>query len=35
MAVRFIVDRELPPGIDRLTLSYAFYDVKRVADAET
>ena len=26
MAVRFIVDRELPPGIDRLTLSYAFYD---------
>jgi cytochrome c oxidase assembly protein Cox11 len=33
--VRFIVDRELPPGIDRLTLSYAFYDVKRVADAGT
>jgi cytochrome c oxidase assembly protein subunit 11 len=27
MAVRFVVDRELPPGIDRLTLSYAFYDV--------
>ena len=27
MAVRFIVDRELPPGIDRLTLSYAFYDM--------
>jgi cytochrome c oxidase assembly protein subunit 11 len=26
MAVRFFVDRELPPGIDRLTLSYAFYD---------
>lgn len=26
MTVRFIVDRELPPGIDRLTLSYAFYD---------
>jgi cytochrome c oxidase assembly protein subunit 11 len=26
MAVRFVVDRELPPGIDRLTLSYAFYD---------
>jgi hypothetical protein len=25
------VDRDLPPGIDRLTLSYAFYDVKRVA----
>ena len=35
LAVRFIVDRELPPGIDRLTLSYAFYDVKRVADAGT
>jgi len=29
MAVRFVVDRELPPGIDRLTLSYAFYDVGR------
>jgi len=27
MIVRFIVDRELPPGIDRLTLSYAFYEV--------
>lgn len=27
MAVRFVVDRELPPGIDRLTLSYAFYNV--------
>jgi cytochrome c oxidase assembly protein subunit 11 len=27
MAVRFVVDRELPPGIDRLTLSYAFYDM--------
>jgi len=27
MAVRFVVDRELPPGIDRLTLSYAFYDL--------
>jgi cytochrome c oxidase assembly protein subunit 11 len=26
MAVRFVVDRELPAGIDRLTLSYAFYD---------
>jgi len=29
--VRFIVDRDLPRGIDRLTLSYAFYDVTRVA----
>jgi cytochrome c oxidase assembly protein subunit 11 len=27
LAVRFIVDRELPQNIDRLTLSYAFYDV--------
>lgn len=26
MPVRFVVDRDLPPGIDRLTLSYAFYD---------
>ena len=31
LKVRFIVDRDLPPGIDRLTLSYAFYDVTRVA----
>ncbi len=29
MAVRFVVDRELPVGIDRLTLSYTFYDVRR------
>jgi cytochrome c oxidase assembly protein subunit 11 len=28
MAVRFVVDRELPPGIDRLTLSYAFYELR-------
>lgn len=28
MPVRFVVDRELPPGIDRLTLSYAFYELK-------
>ncbi|MGH8179327.1 MAG: cytochrome c oxidase assembly protein [Steroidobacter sp.] len=28
MAVRFVVDRELPGSIDRLTLSYAFYDVQ-------
>jgi cytochrome c oxidase assembly protein subunit 11 len=31
LLVRFIVDRDLPPGIDRLTLSYAFYDVSRAA----
>ena len=29
MAVRFVVDRELPAGIDRLTLSYAFYDIRQ------
>lgn len=33
LRVRFIVDRDLPPGIDRLTLSYAFYDVTRVASS--
>jgi cytochrome c oxidase assembly protein subunit 11 len=32
MAVRFVVDRELPAGIDRLTLSYAFYDVGQAAE---
>ena len=31
LAVRFIVDRDLPPGIDRVTLSYAFYDIDRLA----
>lgn len=31
LLVRFTVDRDLPPGIDRLTLSYAFYDVTRIA----
>ena len=35
MAVRFTVDRDLPPGIDRLTLSYAFYDVERTAGGPT
>ncbi len=30
LAVRFVVDRELPKNIDRLTLSYAFYDVGQV-----
>jgi cytochrome c oxidase assembly protein subunit 11 len=35
MVVRFVVDRDLPPGIDRLTLSYAFYDVRRVAGGTT
>jgi cytochrome c oxidase assembly protein subunit 11 len=27
LAVRFVVDKGLPTNIDRLTLSYAFYDV--------
>jgi cytochrome c oxidase assembly protein subunit 11 len=31
MPVRFIVDRELPGGVDRLTLSYAFFDAARAA----
>ncbi len=35
MAVRFVVDRGLPAGIDRMTLSYAFYDVKRAAGGTT
>ena len=35
LAVRFVVDRDLPPGIDRVTLSYAFYDLKRVAGGTT
>jgi len=35
LAVRFVVDRDLPPGIDRLTLSYAFYDVERAAGGTT
>ena len=35
LAVRFVVDRDLPPGIDRLTLSYAFYDVDGAAGGRT
>lgn len=35
LAVRFIVDRDLPASIDRLTLSYAFYDIERVAGGTT
>jgi cytochrome c oxidase assembly protein subunit 11 len=31
LPVRFFVDRALPPGIDRITLSYTFYDTARVA----
>lgn len=31
MPVRFIVDRDLPAGVDRVTLSYAFFDTDRLA----
>jgi len=31
MPVRFIVDRDLPAGVDRVTLSYAFFDTERLA----
>ena len=31
MPVRFIVDRELPASVDRLTLSYSFFDTARLA----
>ena len=30
MPVRFIVDRDLPAGVDRLTLSYSFFDSSRL-----
>jgi cytochrome c oxidase assembly protein subunit 11 len=32
LPVRFMVDRGLPPGIDRLTLSYAFYEMDGAAE---
>jgi len=31
MPVRFIVDRGLPASVDRLTLSYSFFDTSRLA----
>lgn len=34
MPVRFIVDRDLPAGVDRVTLSYAFYDQQKLASAQ-
>jgi cytochrome c oxidase assembly protein subunit 11 len=34
MPVRFIVDRDLPADVDRVTLSYAFYDQQKLASAE-
>jgi cytochrome c oxidase assembly protein subunit 11 len=33
MPVRFIVDPDLPAGIDRITLSYSFFDLPRTAAA--
>jgi cytochrome c oxidase assembly protein subunit 11 len=33
MPVRFVVDRGLPAGVDRLTLSYSFFDTARLAQA--
>jgi cytochrome c oxidase assembly protein subunit 11 len=35
LVVRFTVDPDLPTGIDRLTLSYAFYDAERAAGGTT
>ncbi len=35
MPVRFIVDRDLPVTVDRLTLSYAFFDTDRLAGQAT
>ena len=31
MPIRFIVDRDLPPDIDRITLSYSFFDLPQAA----
>jgi cytochrome c oxidase assembly protein subunit 11 len=31
MPVRFIVDAELPPDVDRVTLAYSFFDLPRAA----
>ena len=33
MPVRFIVDPALPPDIDRITLSYSFFDLPQTAAA--
>lgn len=33
MPVRFIVDPSLPPDVDRITLSYSFFDLPRNATA--
>jgi hypothetical protein len=31
MPIRFIVDRDLPGDIDRITLSYSFFDLPQQA----
>ena len=31
MPIRFIVDRDLPPDIDRITVSYSFFDLPQAA----
>lgn len=33
LPVRFIVDPELPEGVDRITLAYSFFDLPEAADA--
>jgi len=34
MPIRFIVDRDLPADIDRITLSYSFFDLPQTAAAD-
>jgi cytochrome c oxidase assembly protein subunit 11 len=31
MPVRFVIDPELPPEVDTVTLSYTFFDVTQTA----
>jgi cytochrome c oxidase assembly protein Cox11 len=33
MPIRFIVDPDLPPDVDRLTLAYSFFDAPQQAVA--
>ena len=33
MPIRFIVDPELPPDVDRITLAYSFFDLPQPAAA--
>jgi len=34
MPIRFIVDPDLPPGVDRITLAYTFFDLPQAAAAD-